>query len=148
VAAEQAGEVLLVQNARKFTSEGETITLHGVAATLYFADGPRREVGHLQTRELVELWSMGANSLVDDPPHAVLTFFDRLLPREDLPPENVVVVLRNPRLHGDALTYSVEILDGVLPAETGGCTLFIDVAGRPDGPLAVAGAWQRAVRPY
>ena len=51
-------------------------------------------------------------------------------------PTDAVIVLREPRLEDDTLTYDVEILDGTLPARHGPCTLFIDVFGRPLAPVA------------
>ena len=55
----------------------------------------------------------------------------------DSPPD-AVLVLREPRLEADSLSYKVEILDGTLPARSGPCTLFIDVFGRPLAPVARA----------
>ena len=41
-------EALFVQTAASMTSDRGTITLHGVSpSTLYFADRPQREVGHM-----------------------------------------------------------------------------------------------------
>ena len=51
-------------------------------------------------------------------------------------PDDVVVVLREPQLEEDTLTYGVEILEGTLPPRYGPCALFIDVFGRPLAPVA------------
>ena len=59
---------------------------------------------------------------------------------------DAVVVLREPRLDGDKLTYAVDVLEGTLPAESGPCSLFIDVFGRPLAPVSVAGSKRRALR--
>ena len=70
-------DALFVQSATAFSSDGGTITLHGVAdSTVYFADRPRREIGHIPSRRFVELWDTGANSFAIDPPNAVLSFLD------------------------------------------------------------------------
>ena len=53
-------------------------------------------------------------------------------------PTDAVLVLREPQLEADSLTYGVEILDGTLPARYGPCALFIDVFGRPLAPVARA----------
>ena len=128
-------DALVVQSGRAFSSAPGTITLHGLAgSTVYFADRPRREIGHIPSHRFVELWDAGASNFSVDPPNAVLSFLDV----EGESPEDAVIVLRDPRLEEDTLTYSVEILDGTLPARSGPCTLFIDVFGRPLAPVARA----------
>lgn len=128
-------DALFVQSATGFTSEGDaTVTLHGVAeSTVYFADRPRREVGHMRSSRFVELWEAGADSFAVDPPNAVLSFLDG-----DDAPDDVVVVLHAPRLEGSDLTYTVDVLEGTLPEGNGACTLFIDSFGRPWSPVEVA----------
>ncbi len=127
-------DALFVQSATGFTSNGGgTITLHGLAeSTVYFTDRPRREVGHMRSSRFVELWGSGAESFAIDPPNAVLSFLDG-----DDTPGDVVVVLHEPRLDGNVLTYTVDVLEGALPASTGPCTLFIDSFGRPWSPVSV-----------
>src|SRR3954447_25201295 len=91
-------DALFVQSATAFSSGPGTITLHGLAdSTVYFADRPRREIGHIPSRRFVELWETGANSFAVDPPNAVLSFLDQ----NGTEPEDAVVVLREPRLEGD-----------------------------------------------
>ena len=41
------------------------------------------------------------------------------------------MVIQDPHLDGDALSYSIKLLDGAMPAATGPCALFIDPLGRP-----------------
>jgi len=129
-------DALFVQSATGFTSNGGgRVTLHGLAeSTVYFADRPRREVGHMRSSSFVELWNAGASFAVD-PPNAVLSFLDG----EDTP-DDVVVVLHDPRLDGDELTYTVDVLEGTLPERTGPCGLFIDSFGRPWSPVSVPAA--------
>ena len=128
-------DALFVQSATGFTSEGERITLHGLAeSTVYFADRPRREVGHMRSTSFIELWDVGVYSFAIDPPNAVLSFLDG-----DDAPDDVVVVLHEPKLEGDALTYRVDVLEGVLPGLSGACTVFIDSFGRPLSPASVLG---------
>ena len=104
-------DALFVQSATAFSSDAGTITLHGVAdSTVYFADRPRREIGHIPSRRFVELWETGANSFAIDPPNAVLSFLDD----NGGAPEDAVVVLREPRLEGGTLSYTVEMLEGTL----------------------------------
>ncbi|HKB20745.1 MAG TPA: hypothetical protein VKC65_06990 [Gaiellaceae bacterium] len=128
-------DALFVQSATGFTSERDTITLHGLAeSTVYFADRPRREVGHMRSSSFVELWDVGVYSFAIDPPNAVLSFLD-----DGDAPADVVVVLHDPRLEGDTLSYRVDVLEGTLPDATGACSLFIDSFGRPLSPASMLG---------
>jgi hypothetical protein len=137
-------EALFVQTAGKLTSDGgNMITLQSLSpSTLYFADRPRREVGHMSTQRFVDLWAQGENSFAVDPPNAVLSFAEP----EDQTPEEVVVTIRSPRLDVDTLSYEVDVLDGTLPTSTGPCALFIDPFGRPLSPVSVAGMHRRERR--
>ena len=49
------------------------------------------------------------------------------------------MVIQDPHLDGDTLSYSIELLDGAMPAATGPCALFIDPFGRPLSPVSAAG---------
>jgi hypothetical protein len=121
-------DALFVQSATTFSSGPGTITLHGLAdSTVYFADRPRREIGHIPSRRFVELWETGANGFAVDPPNAVLSFLDE----NGTEPDDAVVILRDPRLEDDSLSYNVEILEGSLPRRAGPCALFVDVFCRP-----------------
>ena len=126
-------DALFVQSATAFSSGLGTITLHGLAdSTVYFADRPRREIGHIPSRRFVELWATGVGSFAVDPPNAVLSFLEQ----NGTTVEGAVVVLREPHLEDDKLSYSVEILEGSLPPRYGPCALFIDVFGRPLSPVS------------
>jgi hypothetical protein len=128
-------DALFVQSATGFTSEGGTVTLYGLAeTTVYFAERPRREVGHMRSSSFIELWDVGVYSFAVDPPNAVLSFLG-----DGDAPDDVVVVLHDPRLTGGQLTYRVDVLEGTLPRRTGPCTVFIDAFGRPLSPVSVLG---------
>jgi len=138
-------DALFVQSATGFTSAAGVITLHGLAeSTVYFADRPRREVGHMRSSSFIELWDDGVYSFAVDPPNAVLSFLD-----DGDAPDDVVVVLHDPRLDGDDLSYRVEVLEGALPERTGLCSLFIDSFGRQPSPASIRGraAAPATVRP-
>ena len=137
-------EALFVQTAGSLTSDGEKlITLNGLSpSTIYFADRPQRQVGHMSTRRFVDLWDEGDNSFAVDPPNAVLSFAEP----EDRAPEEVVVTIRDPHLDNDSLRYEVSVLDGTLPKATGPCALFIDPFGRPLSPVSAAGMHRRERR--
>ena len=128
-------DALFVQSATGFTSTGGVITLHGLAeSTVYFADRPRREVGHMRSSSFIKLWDAGVHSFAIDPPNAVLSFLDG----GDVP-DDVVVVLHDPRLDGEDLSYRVDVLEGTLPERTAACSLFIDSFGRPLSPASMLG---------
>jgi hypothetical protein len=136
-------EALFVQTAASMTSDRGTITLHGMSpSTLYFADRPKRDVGHMMTAHFVANWAEGENSFAKNPPNAVLSFAE---PGDRLPGD-AVVVIQDPQLAGDTLTYSVELLDGTMPTATGACALFIDPFGRPLSPVSAAGMHRRERR--
>ena len=142
VTAEQLEQIeaMFVQCAHGMTTSNGTLTFHGLAhSTLFFADRPQRVVGHMHTRKFVDEWGEGENSFAEDPPNAVVSFLED----GDTVPEEVTIVIDNPKLDGDTLTYKVEVLDGTLPAKAGPCSLFIDPFGRPLSPVSVAGIHRR-----
>lgn len=136
-------ESMFVQTAEGFVTEGDTLTLSGVTpSTLYFSDRPKRVVGHMTTADFVDLWDEGENSFEADPPNAVLAF---LQPGDDAP-EDAVIVLKEPQLEDSRLAYTIDVLEGTVPAETGPVTLFIDPFGRPLSPVSVCGVRRRERR--
>jgi len=136
-------EALFVQSAHGLTTSKGSVTFHGLAhATLFFADRPQRVVGHLTSKKFVDQWGEGEDSFADDPPNAVLSFLED----GDMVPEEVTMTISDPQLDGDTLTYTVDILDGMLPASSGPCSLFIDPVGRPLSPVSVAGMRRRERR--
>ena len=136
-------EALFAQTARELTTDGDKVTFHGASpATLYFSDRPQRVVGHLTTKQFVDEWGKGENSFAVDPPNAVISFLEA----GDETPEDTIVVLKDPGLEGDRITYSVDILEGSLPAKAESCSVFIDPFGRPLSPMSLAGMNRRARR--
>jgi len=136
-------EAMFVQVARGMTIDGDRLTLHGLApATLYFSDRPQRVVGHLSARQFVDEWDKGENSFAADPPNAVLSFLDA----DGETPDDAIVVIKNPGLEGDKISYTVQVLEGKLPAKAESCSLFIDPFGRPLSPVSLAGMNRRARR--
>ena len=136
-------EALFAQTARQLTTDGDTVTFHGLSpATLFFADRPQRIVGHLTTQQFVDEWGKGENSFADDPPNAVISFVET----GDEKPEDAIVVLKDPRIDGDSLTYTVDMLEGSLPPKGELVSVFIDPFGRPLSPVSAAGMNRRARR--
>ncbi len=136
-------EALFVQSAHGLTTSNGSVTFHGLAhATIFFSDRPQRVVGHLTSKKFVEQWGEGEDSFAEDPPNAVLSFLED----GDTVPEEVTMTISDPQLEGDTLTYTVDILDGMLPTRAGPCSLFIDPVGRPLSPMSVAGVRRRQRR--
>ena len=96
----------------------------------------------VSSKKFVDQWGDGENSFAEDPPNAVVSFLED----GDATPEEVTVTIRDPQLDGDTLTYTIDILDGKLPAKAGPCALFIDPIGRPLSPMSVAGVRRRGRR--
>jgi hypothetical protein len=139
----EAEESMFVQSAQGISSDGGTLTLEGVTpSTLYFSDRPQRVTGHMATTDFVDLWGEGENSFATDPPNAVLSFLE---PGGEVP-EDAVVVIREPQLEDGRLSYSIEVLDGAVPAAAGPVSLFIDPFGRPLSPVSVCGVRRRGRR--
>lgn len=129
-------DALFVQSASAFSSAEGEITLHGVAnATVYFSDVPRREAGHIASAHFLDFWSGDKARFVVEPPHAVLSFLEG----EAGAPADVVLVLHEPHLANDELTYRVEVLNGTLPLAGGPCSLFVDAFDRSLAPASVRG---------
>lgn len=136
-------EEMFVQVARGSYTTDDELTLIGLSpSTLYFSDRPQRVVGHLTTEQFFDLWTEGDNSFAADPPNAVLSFVD---PGDDRP-EECVVVLTEPQVSEDSISYRYQLLEGSLPKASSACTLFIDPLGRPLSPVSMAGVRRRARR--
>ncbi len=116
-----AANWLFVQTGSSFTSDGKTLTIHGVAPqTLMFSDRPERMTGDVLTSKFADYWTVGKDDFEKDPPNAtVSTVIDG---ETDL----VVVELLNPRLKSDALIYDIRPLQGAIPASGKEISLFID----------------------
>ena len=85
---------------------------------------------------------MGPNNFAVDPPNAVISF----VRTDDERPEDATVVIREPQLDGDRITYGVDLLEGRLPAMAESCSLFIDPVARPLSPNSLAGMRRRVKR--
>ena len=139
----EAEESMFVQTAQGVDSAGGTLTLRGITpSTLYFSDRPQRVVGNMRTTDFVDLWGAGDNSFEADPPNAVLSFLET----GGDAPADAVVVITEPQLSNGDLSYSIEVLEGTMPAHTGPATLFIDPFGRPLSPVSVCGVRRRQRR--
>ena len=61
-------------------------------------------------------------------------------------PTDAVIVIKEPHLSNGDLFYTIEVLEGAVPAHTGPVTLFIDPFGRPLSPVSVCGVRRRERR--
>jgi len=139
--AEQSVMFMFVQTAHNVSFNNGTLTLKGVApTTLFFADRPKREVGHMTMKDFLKDWNEGKDNFATDPPNAVLSIFDK----DKI--TDVVIVLSKPRLKDQNLSYDVSILDGEMPAAGGESSLFIDPRGMPRTPTSRAGVHRRERR--
>ncbi|MFO1423507.1 MAG: hypothetical protein U1F70_07610 [Candidatus Competibacteraceae bacterium] len=141
--ATKKADFLFVQNARGIQYADGKLTLKGVSpTTIVFSDRPERLAGHMSTTEFVPFWKEGKDSFLSDPPNATLSILGSGKVTD------VVVVLRDPVLKGDELSYDIRVLEGEMPADGGAASLFIDAIGRPLTPMSIAGAdrrmWRRA----
>nr|WP_249139339.1 hypothetical protein [Bradyrhizobium japonicum] len=131
---------LFVLNSRGATLQGDILTLIGVTpSAIIFADRPVRAAGHQPTADVIAEWGSGDDSFAKNPPNATVSVLSK-----DGSVKDAVVVLKNPKLEGDKLTFSVQTLEGDLTGADGGAAVFIDIIGRPFTPLSFAGVARRS----
>src|SRR6266550_2558369 len=131
---------LFVLNSRGATLQGDTLTLTGVTpSSIIFADRPVRSAGHQPTADVIAEWGSGDDSFAKNPPNATVSVFGK-----DGLVKDAVVVLKNPKLDGDKLTFNVQTLEGDLNGGDGAAAIFIDIIGRRCTPMSVAGVARRA----
>jgi hypothetical protein len=132
---------LIVMNAAGATLADNKLTLTGLAPnSVIFADRPTRAAGHALTTHLLEEWGTAADaSFAKDPPNATVSAFSK----DGSLTKDAVVVLKNPSLQGDQLTFEVQVLEGELKDADGPASVFIDIIGLPFTPLSFAGVARR-----
>jgi len=138
-----SADFLFVQSAKGMTFDkaANKVTLTGVSpVTVFFTDRPERIAGNMRTTAFVPFWSEGKDSFKSDPPNADIS----LLEGSSL--KQIVVVLEDPVLASDDLTYTVKVLQGELPARAADVSVFIDIIGRPLTPFSFAGVARRGYR--
>lgn len=131
---------LFVLNSRGATLQGDTLTLNGVTpSSIIFADRPVRSAGHQPTADVIAEWGSGDDSFAKNPPNATVSILGKEGSVKD-----AVVVLKNPKLEGDKLTFVVQTLEGDLTGADGAAAVFIDIIGRPFTPMSFAGVARRS----
>ena len=98
-----------------------------------------RAAGHQLTADIIADWGTGDDSFTKNPPNATVSVFSK-----DGSVKDAVVVLKNPKLDGDKLTFNVQILEGDLVGGDGAAAVFIDIIGRPFSPMSFAGVARRS----
>jgi hypothetical protein len=138
VSAGEIVDLFYVQSARGASVKDGVLTLRDVnKTTIFFSDRPQRIVGHESTEDYISDWDVGEDNFAANPPNATLSIFNGPEPQE------IVLVLRNPRMEADDLLYDVEVLWGKAEASGDATSLFIDTVGRPLSPVSVAGVHRR-----
>lgn len=112
---------LYVVNATGGSFDGKTITMHDVPPALMFSDRPNRIWGHMTLSELLPMVKEGPDNFIVNPPNAVLSTF-----REGDLPTEATVVMHDATIDGANLLFSVDVLDGHIPATFGPASLFVD----------------------
>jgi hypothetical protein len=131
---------LFVLNSRGATLQGDTLVLTGVTpSSIIFADRPVRSAGHQPTADVIAEWGSGDDSFAKNPPNATVSVLGK-----DGSVKDAVVVLKNPKLDGDKLTFNVQTLEGDLAGADGAAAVFIDIIGRPFTPMSFAGVARRS----
>ena len=131
---------LFVMNSRGATLQGDTLVLTGVTpSSIIFADRPVRAAGHQPTADVIADWGSGEDSFAKNPPNATVSVLGK-----DGSVKDAVLVLKNPKLEGDKLTFAVQVLEGDLTGADGPTAVFIDIIGRPLTPLSFAGVARRS----
>ncbi|XIA63631.1 hypothetical protein ACFIOY_31845 [Bradyrhizobium sp. TZ2] len=108
-------------------------------SSIIFADRPVRAAGHQPTADVIAEWASGEDSFAKNPPNATVSVLGK-----DGSVKDAVVVLKNPKLEGDKLSFSVQTLEGDLSGGDGPAAVFIDIIGRPLTPLSFAGVARRS----
>jgi len=131
---------LIVMNSKGASLRDGKLVLVGVAPNaIIFADRPVRAAGHDLTANVIDDWTKGTDNFAKDPPNATVSGFAKDVSGV----KDAVVVLKNPKLEGDQLTFDVDVLEGDLKGADGAASVFIDIIGRPLTPLSYAGVARR-----
>jgi hypothetical protein len=124
---------LIVMNARRAALLDQKLVLDEIGANaIVFADRPVRAAGHLLTSHILEQWDNGG-SFAKNPPNATVS----VLSKDGGSVSDVVVVLRNPHLQGDQLSFDVRVLEGNLATANGPASVFIDVISLAFAPVSM-----------
>lgn len=131
---------LIVLNSRGAALKDGKLVLTGVAPnSIIFSDRPVRAAGHDLTSHIIEDWGSGSDNFAQNPPNATISVFTK----DGVGVRDAVVVLKNPKLDADRLSFDVDVLEGDIGGSEGAASLFIDLIGLPFTPLSFAGVARR-----
>lgn len=136
-------DFLFVQTAKSMSFDRETnkLTLQDISpVTLFFSDRPERIAGNMRTEQFIPFWSEGSDSFLSDPPNADLSIL------EGNTLQQMVVVLKEPVLEDNNLSYTIDIVEGSVPKSGNDVSVFIDIIGMPLTPISYAGVARRTYR--
>lgn len=142
-AAPKEADFLFVQSAKGMTFDKakSALTLTGVSpVTIFFTDRPERIAGNMKTTRFIPFWNEGKDSFKSSPPNADISIIEGTELRQ------VIAELQDPVLKDDNLTYTVKLLQGVMPDKGVDVSVFIDIIGRPWTPMSFAGVARRNYR--
>jgi hypothetical protein len=139
----KTAEFLFVQTSKGMTFDKATnkLTLTGVSPmTLFFTDRPERVAGNMKTTAFIPFWSEGKDNFKSDPPNADVSILEGNTLKQ------IVVMLQDPVLEGENLSYIIKPIQGEMPATGADVSVFIDIIGRPLTPMSYAGVARRGYR--
>jgi hypothetical protein len=127
------GEVY-AHTARGLLFDGRSLTLVDLApSTIWSSAGPTGGLGYLPTGAYLDLWAQRARRLAHPSSCRVRGTLTLLDPEAQLTGD-AVLTLGDPRLSAPGLTYDAEVLQGLVPAESGACVLFLEWDTAPTPP--------------
>lgn len=117
--------LLYALSAESGSYQDKKLTLKGVKEVLFFSDEPKRIAGQITPVRFQSIWDKKFADTMLPKPNAVLSVVNT--------PENIniTIELLTQSMEKDGLTYTVEILEGDIPASFGRSTIFIDNIDTP-----------------
>jgi len=140
LAADEACDMLFVQDAKAMTFDGSLLTLKEANPNIiFFCDRPVRTAGHMTRDAFMKLVTEGENSFADNPPNAAVS----IVSAKGEVTEAVVTLSKRPVVSGNDMVFPIKVIDGELPNAGETVIMFIDPIGRPASPTSAAGVHRR-----
>jgi hypothetical protein len=127
-ATESKAQLMFVQSAESLKADGKTLRLVNASPqTIWFADRPVREAGHITMADYLKEWTAaaGPNNFSKTPPNATLSVYEPGKEGNTL----TVVEISQPVIEGRDLVYRYKLVEGKVPTTGGATSLFIDWIG-------------------
>jgi hypothetical protein len=116
--------VRYVHVARGLLFDGVTLTLVDLSpSTIWVSSTPDSGVGYLPTGDFLDLWEPGPDTT--PAPRRVKATLGLLDP-DALTSGNAALMLSKPRVTAAGLAYAAQIVQGLVPARSGACGLFLE----------------------